>query len=249
MAAPLPVYVIHYRGAPERKAHMLRQLAEAGFGDVTFAENDGLGGLSEAEIARYYRPAPERWHAMTDAALEVLTENAQFHPAKQSWPEGVVYTMAPPPFRSLRPAEIAPAREHFRVYEEIIRKHQDAALVLEDDVILAADFHAALLRHLPLTPPDWDFIFMGSGCGLRVPGRREDVAVYKMVPPRSKCADSYLIRGRAAAMLARFALPLIQPLDWELGYWMARLNLNTYWWEPPSVVQGSQSGLFASLLR
>jgi hypothetical protein len=120
--------------------------------------------------------------------------------------------------------------------------------VLDNDAIFLRGFVSGFERNLAATPDDWQIIFIGSGARLRVPERKDGVFAYKMKPPRSKCADSYLIKPAAAEAMCRSVIPFMQAIDWEMAYWMQKLDLSTYWWEPPLVVQGSEIGAFKSTM-
>ena len=106
-------------------------------------------------------------------------------------------------------------------------------------------------QNIERTPEDWDYIFIGSGCNLRINPKLvlpEKVA-YKKEHPATKCTDSYCITFSAAKRVLSTILPFTLPIDFELNYQLERHDMNVYWWEPPIVVQGSQCGLYDSELQ
>lgn len=243
----IPVYVAHYTPAADRKRFMARQLADVGFRQVTFIESFDREALTESDLAAY-DPSPEKSRQRSAETRTVILENAVFNGSKKSWSEGVDYSSPLPPPKRLTPAEISLALKHRAAFQNIVVGHAPFALVLEDDAIFLKGFASALERNLRLTPDDWQLIFIGSGCRLRVPERQDGIYVYKMSPPRSKCCDSFLIKREAAAAISCRLIPFVQPIDWELNYWMHKLDLSTYWCEPPIVAQGSEIGAFKSTI-
>ncbi len=119
-------------------------------------------------------------------------------------------------------------------------------LIFEDDVILVDHFQTRFNSSLYETPIDWDLIFIGSGCNLRIPIDKLMVGqtAYKVDHPSSKCADSYCITLSAARRILSTIIPFTFPIDFELNYQMKLHNMNVYWWEPPLVSQGSETGMY-----
>jgi GR25 family glycosyltransferase involved in LPS biosynthesis len=121
-------------------------------------------------------------------------------------------------------------------------KSNRPSLILEDDAILLDNFVATVNSFLD--EKDWDIIFPGSGCNLRVMGR----GLIKVPHPASKCTDSYVVTPDAAKKLSTLDDSHL-PIDWELAYKMMESNLSVYWYEPPIVRQGSQDGSLVSSIN
>lgn len=154
------------------------------------------------------------------------------------------------PFRDLRQSEISLAYKHILVYKDIFLNRYKNALVLEDDVIVLDDFEEQFDNNLKKTP-EWDMIFIGSGCNLSI--SQDDLIdnqiAYRKSNPASKCTDSYCISGQAASKLATNLVRHSLPIDFELNYWIEKLDFKVYWWEPPLVKQGSQIGIYKSAIQ
>jgi GR25 family glycosyltransferase involved in LPS biosynthesis len=167
---------------------------------------------------------------------------------KQTWDYKVTPTA---PHRELRQSEISLSHKHVEVYKDIVKNQYERCLVLEDDVVLDPKFDELFDYQLGQTPDDWDFIFIGSGCNLRVPPERlkSSQTAYKMEHPASKCTDSYCITLSAAERILETIIPFTFPIDFELNYQMKLHDMNVYWWEPPLVRQGSQCGLYDSEIQ
>lgn len=156
-------------------------------------------------------------------------------------------------FRQLRPAEKSIAVKHLEAYQRLANSTYDYALILEDDTILVENFMPILESRIGTLSDEkskWDFLFIGSCCNLRIsqehiiPGQYW----YKKSYPATKCADSYVIK-RKAAQACLEELPYTLPIDWELSYIIEKRNMTTYWLEPPIVVQGSQNGTYESSIQ
>ncbi len=150
------------------------------------------------------------------------------------------------PFRQLTTGDISVMHKHIAIYYDIVVNRYEESLIFEDDVILVDNFIDLYNANMYNTPIDWDLIFIGSGCNLRIPttqliGGR---AAYKVDHPASKCGDSYCITLDAATRILSTIIPFTFPIDFELNYQMKLHNMNVYWWEPPLVTQGSETGLY-----
>ncbi len=150
------------------------------------------------------------------------------------------------PFRQLTTGDISVMHKNIAIWHDIVVNRYEKCLIFEDDVILVHDFEYSFNRLISDTPKDWDFIFIGSGCGLRIPQDklRYQQSVYKVDHPASKCGDSYCITLKAAEKIVSTIIPFTFPIDFELNYQMKLHNMNVYWWEPPLVTQGSETGLY-----
>lgn len=155
------------------------------------------------------------------------------------------------PERTLKKSEISLEYKHIKIYQDIIEKNINTALILEDDVILEDNFTSKFNFNLSMTPKDWDIIFIGSGCDLHIPIENQisHVVAYRKEHPASKCTDSYIIKRKSAEKILKTIVPFCFPIDFELNYQMFINNLNVYWWEPTLVKQGSQNGLYGSSIQ
>jgi GR25 family glycosyltransferase involved in LPS biosynthesis len=155
------------------------------------------------------------------------------------------------PKRKLNYAEISLNYKHIKAYEDIVKNNLDTALILEDDVILEDNFSEKFNKQLEMTPPDWDVIFIGSGCNLKIPSEqiKKGTTAYLKEHPASKCSDSYIIKKSSAEKFLNNIIPFTFPTDFELNYQMLIHNMKVYWWEPSITKQGSETGLFKTSLR
>jgi GR25 family glycosyltransferase involved in LPS biosynthesis len=155
------------------------------------------------------------------------------------------------PFKNISRSEVSLAHKHIEAYKDIVKNKYQKSLILEDDVMIVENFPTHFNNHLTKTPSDWDFIFIGSGCGLRIPQhlQQPEQIAYRVAHPASKCTDSYCITYEAAQKILSTIIPFTFPIDFELNYQMELHDMNVYWWEPPLVAQGSQCGVFGSAIQ
>lgn len=219
----LPIYVAHYTKLTDRRSRLEQELRRFGLRSTWLTDYDPEELTAEV-TERSYRRDDELWRLKTD-----------------------FYTREPA--RALRRSELSLALKHLDFYQRVKDGPADCALVLEDDAMLTGDFRDRFDGLFAGAPDDFDFIFIGSGCGLRVPNARPSVHFYPKLTPAAKCTDSYLIRRQAAERLLSAVPPITLPIDFELNYQLHALNMRVYWLEPPIVVQGSQNGTYRSAIQ
>tara|TARA_R110000824_G_scaffold240980_1_gene429632 strand:+ start:6248 stop:6934 length:687 start_codon:yes stop_codon:yes gene_type:complete len=210
----------------------------------------------KVRLDRYFDDHNIEVEYITDYDQEVLTE--EMISESYECDEGLYNSKIPlaygsrsEPFRELNLAEISCTFKHRLAIEKIAKECPRYGLILEDDAMLREPFEDLFNTFISQTPRDWDAIFMGCCAGLHVPEHRlkEGVVAYQMQHPASRGGDSYLLTRLAASKISNTMKTFTTISDWELGYQIYKHDLTTYWWEPPLVVQGSESGLYKSSLR
>jgi GR25 family glycosyltransferase involved in LPS biosynthesis len=218
------VYVAHYNKLVERKKHLLGQLLVNNIECFWFEQEP-----NKQEIRKKYDGRVESWNKKI---LQV------------PYPSSV-------PYKQLNRAEISLAHKHIKIYEDIIKNNFEFSLILEDDVVFCDDFTHKFNFNMYETPRDWDFIFIGSGCNLRIDKTKtkEGKNAYLKQHPASKCTDSYVVKKDAVKKIMNTMEKYSFPIDFELNYQMCINKMNVYWWDPPLVTQGSQNGLYSSEIQ
>lgn len=145
------------------------------------------------------------------------------------------------PKKDVKKSEISLAYKHLKALEDMVNNKINIALFLEDDAILCNDFSKIANNFLSRTPSDWDMIFPGNGCNLRIHPSlvNQSQVSYKKDHPATKCTDSYFIKLDAAKKLLTTIKPFHIAIDWELNYQLKYHDFNVYWFEPFLVQQGS----------
>lgn len=173
--------------------------------------------------------------------------------SENNWQEKIKpfnYGTTIPP-RMLKKSELSLAFKHIQIYKRIVENNIKNALILEDDVILINNFVKNFNFYLENNPKDWNIIFIGSGCDLRIPleKRQKNVTAYLKDHPAGKCTDSYIINLETAKNILNSINKITLPIDFELNYLMWMNKCKVFWWEPALVMQGSQCGFFNSTIQ
>ncbi len=216
------IYIAHYIPLKDRKINLFNQLKNYNLSAIWIEDEP-----KPEEIKSLY--SSDKW-------------NKKFHEMNN-----LNYSLK----RDLKKSELSLCYKHLKIYEDIVKNDIKTALVLEDDVILERNFCNVFNLNLSLTPKNWDFIFIGNGCNLRIPTSQliQNNIAYRKEHPASKCTDSYIIKLNSAKKILQTIIPFTFPIDFELNYQMFKHNMNVYWWEPPIVYQGSQCGLYRSEIQ
>ncbi len=175
---------------------------------------------SKSQLKNFYKYSPQQWKKKT-TPIEIEP-------------------------RKLSKSELSLLYKHYIALKKIVNEKHETTLILEDDVLFTEDFVNLFNKHLENTPSDWDYIFPGSGCNLRIhPSIIEDgKTAYLKDHPATKCTDSMIIKKSSAKKILSTFNKWDLPADWELNFQLKHHDMKVYWWEPPVFVQGSQCGLY-----
>ncbi len=134
--------------------------------------------------------------------------------------------------RPLSPGEVSCSLKHGRCYELIASRGQDAALIIEDDVL----FVPSRLEKVDLAglPTGWDVVYLNSFTNNGRPRQALAGALYDD-RAHTGSAAAYLITGACAAHLATRYKPVIHAGD---GF-LSRAGLRQYMYYPDCVLNGS----------
>ena len=218
------VYVMHYKPLAERLVHINNMLSKQGI-DFEVFDGEPENNLSEYFVDDF---------DVRKQKLSLFPDNL--------------------PSKNVKVSEISLAYKHVLALEKMVADNVEVALFLEDDAILCENFCAVANEYLARTPEDWDMIFPGNGCNLRIhPSRiRQDQVAYKKEHPSTKCTDSYFIKLETAKTLLATIKPFHIAIDWELNFQLKHHDFNVYWYEPYIVQQGSTgagTGIWSSAIQ
>jgi len=218
----MKTYIAHYTKLENRKKNLEQLLTAADYKNFHFVTDEPPKHF----VDMFYSSSPKLWKER----IAGLNYGSKVN------------------YRGLSRAEISLLYKHYLMFERIACGNDSYALILEDDVIFGENFKEELKNSIEQTPPDWDFIFIGSGCNLRIPPRQlqPNKVSYLKKHPAGKCTDSFLVKQAAAVRVLSTLLPFVLPIDFELNYHMMKHDMKTYWIEPPFVCQGSQNGQYTS---
>lgn len=216
------IYIIHYDQNLDRKQYI----------------TDYLSNFSnEVEFCSF----PNREELTHDLVKQYYDEDIQkIHSRVTRW-ERSIY----PP---LSKSEIATAICHFKVFEKACHEIKDTCLILEDDVIFNKNF-VEFNSFLSQTPDDYECILIGNGGFIHHSPLEPNKIAYRRHRNVTRCSDSIIYKKSLLEKIVKTYPTFNQPIDWELELILLELEASVYWWEPTLVVQGSQSGTYASNIR
>eukprot|EP01062_Namystynia_karyoxenos_P083555 TRINITY_DN962_c0_g1_i1.p1 TRINITY_DN962_c0_g1~~TRINITY_DN962_c0_g1_i1.p1 ORF type:complete len:448 (+),score=112.85 TRINITY_DN962_c0_g1_i1:173-1516(+) len=141
---------------------------------------------------------------------------------------------------------VANLRQHFDIYEEIVRKGHPAALVLEDDTIFVRHFPTLFQRVMAQAPPDFDIIFVGICMAKHAydgrPARRHSELLWEVREHR--CANGYVLSLKAAQRLLSSdwqRTPEFRNIDALLEARMGDTIPKSFWAEPALMYEGTKA--------
>ena len=151
-----------------------------------------------------------------------------------------------------KPSEVSCALKHKQAMIDFVNTKNKYYFVMEDDIIFEDNFIEKLNGYFESLPDDWDALFIGSGGGKRIdeslisPGKYWYYKEY----PKDRCTDSIIMKRKTVkSILSNLnTYGLAFPFDHEITFWLELDSSNVYWLEPPLIKQGSQCGVFKSLL-
>jgi glycosyl transferase family 25 len=153
----------------------------------------------------------------------------------------------------LSPAQKSCAMKHVVALQRIAAQNDGYGLVLEDDVVLSADFSegvAAALAEAPQRPAP-HVIFIDCGGNFYTP-RSQRRAGQRLYPAqRGRFTDSYMITPDVAKLRLDWIVKhrISKPIDNLFEVMDRDLGITMLWLEDPVVEQGSKLGLFDTTIE
>jgi glycosyl transferase family 25 len=157
------------------------------------------------------------------------------------------------PGADLSRAQKSCALKHVEAHRRIAARGHRAALVLEDDVVLAERFADGLRAALAERDrhPSPQVIHVGSGGNFFTPRSRRRPGQVLYPADKGRFADAYLLDAATAGvrLAALEAERITRPADNQLDHVDRTHGVTILWLEPPVAEQGSKTGRFASSLE
>jgi glycosyl transferase family 25 len=150
-------------------------------------------------------------------------------------------------FSQIKLSEISLFLKHIEVFNKC---SDDIVVVFEDDAVLVDDFMDKLLQYLDeLNKYSWDVLFSGGCCDLHI-NSVVNKHIYESNGSRGLCM--YVLNKGVCSKLKNIfekEILIIKPIDHWFNYIKEKYRLKYYWSEPELVIQGSEIGLFKSVIR
>lgn len=219
------IFVVHGKHLIERKKFLKTHFIQQKIFHEKWCDKFNKEDLKEKLIEKYYDDSIEGWNKK----ISVYPGNI--------------------PYKKLNAACIAVTIEHINILNYIINSPKDYFIVFEDDIILEYNFINKIENVFKQEPSDWDVIFFGEGCNLRIPNADPNKYFYKKDHPATRCNDSYFITKNAAKILYKSMIPFSLPIDYEMSWHLKEHDMKVYWVEPPLVQQGTKTGKYKSATK
>ena len=146
------------------------------------------------------------------------------------------------------------ALKHWLAMKNVVDLKLTRVLVLEDDVILAPNFHSTLyylIQELETIKSVASVTFLGCGGHYYIPANEIKKGQLLYRRNQGKFADSYIVSFDAARRRVNWIEThgITRPIDHLFEYIDRTLETQMFWLEPPIVEQGSHNGTFTSALE
>lgn len=229
----MKTYIIHYTKLEDRKKNINSFLSNTSL-DYEFIEDFDKENITETDLKKYFSKDQKIFH------------------------QKITPLWGHVPYREINLAEISCTIKHVISLEKIANQKEEYGLILEDDAIPFEDnFLEKIEEVIHNSPSDWDFIFLGEGCGIDFINQKINNDQSKIVNenfvkakhPATNCAEAYIVKKESAKKVYNSIIPFNITSDWELAYQFYKLDMNVYWSIPPLFYQGSKSGQYNSELR
>ncbi len=157
------------------------------------------------------------------------------------------------PSAGLNASQKSCALKHVAALRRIAERDESAALVLEDDVVLAPAFAEGVANALAEAPryASPQVLFIGCGGNFYTPRSQRRPGQHLYPATRGRFADSYLIGADTARRRLDWiaANRIARPIDNQFELIDRTLGISMLWYEDPVVEQGSKNGLFQTSLE
>jgi hypothetical protein len=231
------VYVVHYRKNVERRKAIEEALARLNVTNYDIRDDwDRERVVSERkEVAALFYAGAGSLELGSVANEKVL------HRRQPVWKtyEGVRPALVDDVFLG----RAANAMQHLKIYQEMLKRGQKSALVLEDDIAFRPEFVGALQAFFNEVPNDYDLVFVGGCRAKHAPNpNSERVAEHVYKVSEHRCASCYVISERGArAVLEAGPAAEFMNIDPFLERLMGSHLANTFWFEPPLAHEGTKA--------
>ena len=161
------------------------------------------------------------------------------HPNKDDpLPEGICSNP------NLTLGQIAITYKHYLALKDIVENKYTSAVIMEDNIEFLSSVPAKINEYLSQLPEDWDLVFDSDFFGWRFIEsqiKSEQLVYKKKREETSQChgaskgAHFYLVNFKAAQKLLDQFIPFDNVSDHLLNDLIRKLELNTYWADPPNI--------------
>ncbi|CAG8475059.1 9428_t:CDS:1 [Cetraspora pellucida] len=147
---------------------------------------------------------------------------------------------------NLMPAQVACYLSHYKIYQSIIQRGYDSALILEDDVDFELNIASIISNTYRVLPSDWDVYYIGycdymerTGYILDGQSNSQFYKVHRSVMP--VCTHGYAVSRAGILKLLEHLNPIIETVDSTILRLMRAGTINSFSLVPLAMVQWRSS--------
>jgi hypothetical protein len=157
-------------------------------------------------------------------------------------------------WKKLPEGQLENLKQHISAMRWLLDSNSDFGLVLEDDALPTKEAWNCLDRLLSKRLPKFYVAFIGSGANLNnTKKRRDELNFYRMNTFSSRTAVATLYSKSALLrfldLIDNYGIPDSVPIDVLIQVFLRKVRFRPFWQDPPSFVQGSESGTYESSFR
>jgi hypothetical protein len=257
------VYIVHYTPLHQRRAFLLSKLkdispvnwiTETNFAEVPrrVSNANSVFGLSIRKMGLYLGTNSR---SLSFSRRKAYWDGLLLHFASYlHWRRLDLVNGSIPPAKTLKESWLENQSMHYNALVHACSNENEWTLILEDDAIPIEDWGAKVTSigdNLSSRKPTW--INLNSGAGLRRTSsdpQPDHNGLFRVRPPSTRCAVAYMVNRKFAQLFVEtiriHGMPDWLPIDVLFHLFCARYRVRTYWQEPVTFVQGSESGHFES---
>ncbi|CAG8607271.1 23091_t:CDS:1, partial [Racocetra persica] len=146
----------------------------------------------------------------------------------------------------LNPAQISCYLSHYKIYQSIIQRGYDSALILEDDVDFELNIASIISDTYRVLPSDWDIFFLGYCDSTETQGQLLDgqsssspYTIRRSTMP--VCTHGYAISRAGALKLIEYLNPITKTVDATILRLLQSRTINAFSLVPLAMVQWRSS--------
>jgi GR25 family glycosyltransferase involved in LPS biosynthesis len=136
--------------------------------------------------------------------------------------------------------------KHYLALKSIVENNQEYAVIMEDNMQFMKGINIPerlniYIDELNKNYPDWDVLFdlnYGISDHITEPNKYvypKNNAINNLNHGGTRCAQFYLIRNKCAKVLYENYLPFNNAPDWWMNDLFRKLNIQSFWADPPAV--------------
>lgn len=149
------------------------------------------------------------------------------------------------PISYLKDGYVCVTFKHYLALQDIVKNKHPYAVIMEDDTGgFVESIPERLNKYLSQLPEDWDILFDNNWCeyieGETIPEQyvyKKNNAITPQCHGGTKLASFYFLTLKCAEKLYEHYVPFNNAPDWWMNDLFRKLDIQSYWAEPPNVLQ------------